>query len=249
MTAGPATVVSALAAAMRSAPGRPFVTMYDEATGERVELSVATFDNWVCKLANLFRAEWDIEPGERLSISLPAHWQSMAVSMAAWACGLTVTLAPEDRAAVSVVGPQALRGPSPSGVVLACALRPLGRPFTTPLPPGWLDFAVEVPAQPDALLLPYQVAPTETALVTDGDASTHADLVDRGRAAAAAIGLLPGGRLLTDFDPASTTGVSTTLLAPLVTDSSVVLALSASPERREHIATQERVTCRHWSSR
>ncbi len=249
MRTGPVTVVAALAAALHSAPGRPFVTMYDEATGERVELSVTTFDNWVCKLANLFRAEWDLDPGQRMSISLPPHWQSMAVIVAAWACGLSVTLGPDDMAAASVVGPEALAGPTPPGVVLACALRPLGRPFTTPLPPGWLDFALEVPAQPDALLLPYPVAPEEAALVTSAGTATHADLVDRGLLEAAGLGLLPGGRLLTDLDPASTAGIGVALLSPLVTEASVVLALSASPDRRHVIAAQEQVTCMRWSSR
>src|SRR5579859_6537412 len=34
-------------------PARPLITFYDDATGERVELSVKTFDNWVAKTANL----------------------------------------------------------------------------------------------------------------------------------------------------------------------------------------------------
>jgi len=117
------------------------------------------------------------------------------------------------------------------------------------LPPGWLDFAVEVPAQPDALLLPYPVAPNEIALVTAEGTATHADLVDRGRLEAARLGLLPGGRLLTDLDPASAAGIGVALLGPLVTQASVVLALSASPDRRQAIAAQERVSCTRWSSR
>jgi hypothetical protein len=38
----PATFPAALSAALTSAPSRPLVTFYDDATGERVELSVAT---------------------------------------------------------------------------------------------------------------------------------------------------------------------------------------------------------------
>ncbi|NDU76176.1 TIGR03089 family protein, partial [Actinomadura sp. DSM 109109] len=33
-------------------PSRPLVTFYDDAAGERVELSARTFDNWVAKTAN-----------------------------------------------------------------------------------------------------------------------------------------------------------------------------------------------------
>ena len=35
--------------AVRLDAGRLLVTYYDDATGERVELSVATFDNWVAR--------------------------------------------------------------------------------------------------------------------------------------------------------------------------------------------------------
>ena len=39
--------------ALRRDPARPLLTFYDDATGERTELSVATFANWVAKTANL----------------------------------------------------------------------------------------------------------------------------------------------------------------------------------------------------
>lgn len=85
------TVVSALAAALHTAPGRPLLTTYDEITGERVELSLATFDNWVCKLANLFGSDWDLQPGDLVGIRLERPWQLLAVTVAAWTAGLTVT--------------------------------------------------------------------------------------------------------------------------------------------------------------
>jgi uncharacterized protein (TIGR03089 family) len=42
-----------LADLLRRDPGRPLVTFYDDATGERVELSVATYANWVAKTSSL----------------------------------------------------------------------------------------------------------------------------------------------------------------------------------------------------
>jgi hypothetical protein len=212
----PTTVMSALAADLLSSPGRPLVTMYDDATGERVELSVATFDNWVCKLANLFGAEWELERRALVSITMPAHWQSMVMTVAAWTAGLTVTLGPAASAATCLS--------------------------------SWRDFAAEVPAQPDALLLPRVVTGTDDALVGESGTSTHADLVARGLVAAEGLGLLPGGRLLTDLNPASVSGIAAALLAPLVTSSSVVLLVNADPERRERIAAQERVTCSRWTA-
>lgn len=210
------TVVAALADALRSDPGRPLVTMYDNRSSDRVELSVATFDNWVCKLANLFGAEWGLESGEQVSVVMAPHWRSMAVAMAAWTCGLTVALDGAPAAAVS----------------LTC----------------WDDFAAEVPAQPDALLLPSLVTATDDALLDASGLSTHAGLVARGRAAAGDLSLAPGGRLLTDLDPVSGSGIDVALLAPLTTGSSVVLLLNATVGRRERVASQERTTCSRWSS-
>ena len=49
---GPAAL---LATARDRDPARPLVTHYDDSTGERVELSATTLDNWVAKTANLLQ--------------------------------------------------------------------------------------------------------------------------------------------------------------------------------------------------
>jgi uncharacterized protein (TIGR03089 family) len=51
---GPAAL---LATARDRDPARPLVTHYDDATGERVELSATTLENWVSKTANLLQDE------------------------------------------------------------------------------------------------------------------------------------------------------------------------------------------------
>ncbi|MDT7643714.1 MAG: hypothetical protein QOC75_714, partial [Pseudonocardiales bacterium] len=48
---------------LASDPARPLITYYDDATGERIELSGTTLANWAAKTANLMRDECDIEPG------------------------------------------------------------------------------------------------------------------------------------------------------------------------------------------
>ena len=70
--------------------GRPLVTFYDDATGERTELSVTTYANWVAKVASLLVDELEIEHGSRLRVDLPAHWLAPVVMGAAWAGGLEV---------------------------------------------------------------------------------------------------------------------------------------------------------------
>ena len=60
-------------------PAGPRITYYDDATGERIELSTATLANWAAKTANLLRDELGATPGSRVAVLLPAHWQTAAV--------------------------------------------------------------------------------------------------------------------------------------------------------------------------
>ena len=45
-----------LTASLRRDGTRPLLTWYDDASGERIELSVATAANWAAKTANLLDA-------------------------------------------------------------------------------------------------------------------------------------------------------------------------------------------------
>ena len=149
-------------------PGQPFVTFYDDATGERTELSVKTFANWVSKTANLYADELMLDPGDALRIDLPPHWLGPVFLAAAWSCGLELT----DDAEVAVVGPDGID--SGARTTLACALNPFATRFTEPLPPGVLDHGVLWPGQSDVF---SPVAPTpldvpdpdERRLLTDVD--------------------------------------------------------------------------------
>ena len=249
-TAGPArpgTVLEALAREHRRSPGRPLLTLDDDTRGERVDLSVTTVDNWVTKLANLFADELELEPGARIAVELPTCWQGPVAVLGGWAAGLVVVPA-GGAADVRVVGPDA----SPETVttaseVLACSLRPLGLPFSSPLPPGWRDFSLDVPSQPDILLATTPPQPGAEALDDGRRTWTHAELVDAGYAAATVGGLAAGGRLATDLHPLTDPGLATALLAPLVTGSSVVLLAPAGSDRRERVADQERATATAWT--
>jgi uncharacterized protein (TIGR03089 family) len=70
---------------------RPLLTFYDDATGERVELSVTTFDNWVAKTAGLLRDDLAADSGHRAALQLPPHWQALVWAQACWALGVCVT--------------------------------------------------------------------------------------------------------------------------------------------------------------
>ena len=79
-----------LATARDRDPARPLVTFYDDSTGERVELSATTLDNWVAKTANLLQEEFDVGPGSTVAVALPVHCQTAAVLLGIWSCGATV---------------------------------------------------------------------------------------------------------------------------------------------------------------
>ncbi len=131
-----------LASALRSDPSGPFLTFYDDATGERIELSLTSLENWVAKTANLLVDELDLEPGEPVAVDLPPHWQSAVVVLAVGVAG--GRLGPSGRIAFYAEG-----GPVPEAEeVVGLGLRPLGGGLRTPVP-GVLDYAREVPSYGD----------------------------------------------------------------------------------------------------
>jgi hypothetical protein len=81
-----------LSGAIAADPTRPQLTYYDDATGERTELSGATLANWVAKTANLLVDGLGLGQGDRALVLLPPHWQTAAVLLGCWSAGLSVVL-------------------------------------------------------------------------------------------------------------------------------------------------------------
>jgi uncharacterized protein (TIGR03089 family) len=135
-------------------PGRPLVTWYGAVPGERVELSVTSWANWVAKTASLLQDELDIERGDRVLLDLPVHWLGPVWLGACWALGAVAVDAssPSSPGADLVVcGPAGLPTYAGAGTpVVATSLAPLGTRFTEPLPAGVVDFGEVVWSQPDA---------------------------------------------------------------------------------------------------
>ncbi|MFB6674986.1 TIGR03089 family protein [Streptomyces sp. NPDC057684] len=225
MNATDRTPADLLRSALAADPGRPLVTFYDDATGERVELSVATFANWVAKTANLLQGDLAAQPGDRLALLLPAHWQSAVWLLACASVGVVADVDGDPAAADLVVsGPDSLeRARACSGERVALALRPLGGRFPQP-PEGFADYAVEVPGQGDRFAPFAPVDPEEPALVVAGAELTGAEVVEKARADAMDLGLTgPGSRLLSGLPYDTWRGLSAGLYAPLATGGSVVL--------------------------
>jgi uncharacterized protein (TIGR03089 family) len=131
-------------------PGRPFLTYYDDGTGERTELSVTTFANWVAKTANLLADELLLDPGAVVDLRLPPHWLGPVFLGAAWSAGLVVADGHDPTADLVVTGPQY---DEPVGAErLACSLTPFATRITDPLPEGVQDFGLLWPGQGDVFV-------------------------------------------------------------------------------------------------
>ncbi|WKX70703.1 TIGR03089 family protein [Streptomyces sp. XD-27] len=246
MNATDRTPADLLRSALAADPGRPLVTFYDDATGERVELSVATFANWVAKTANLLQGDLAAEPGDRLALLLPAHWQTAVWLLACSATGVVAEPGGDPAAADLVVsGPETLDAARAcSGERVALALRPLGGRFPQP-PEGFVDYAVEVPGQGDRFTPYAPVDPDATALALDGLELTGAQVVERARADADARGLGAGSRLLSGLPYDGWDGLSAGLFAPLAAGGSVVLCRNLDRLGEDGLAKRredERVT-------
>ncbi|MFF5659744.1 TIGR03089 family protein [[Kitasatospora] papulosa] len=224
MNASDRTPADLLRSALAADPARPLVTFYDDATGERVELSVATFANWVAKTANLLQGDLAAEPGDRLALLLPAHWQSAVWLLACSSVGVVAEVQGDPAGADLVVsGPDTLdRARACRGERIALALRPLGGRFPQS-PEGFADYAVEVPGQGDRFAPYAPVDPAAPALTVGTVSMTAEQLVARSREDAAEPGLGPGSRLLTGRTYDTWEGLSAGLFAPLAAGGSVVL--------------------------
>ncbi|MEU6812622.1 TIGR03089 family protein [Streptomyces sp. NPDC046831] len=247
MNATERTPADLLRSALAADPGRPLVTYYDDATGERVELSVATFANWVAKTANLLQGDLAAGPGDRVALLLPAHWQTAVWLLACASVGAVADVDGNAAAAdVVVSGPDALEAARAcSGERVALALRPLGGRFPQP-PEGFVDYAVEVPGQGDRFAPFAPVDPEGPALIVAGAEYTAAEVVERARADAPSLGLTgPGSRLLSGLPYDTWEGLSAGLYGPLAAGGSVVLCRNLDRLDEEKLAQRvesERVT-------
>ncbi|MFC4498368.1 MULTISPECIES: TIGR03089 family protein [Streptomyces] len=248
MNATDRTPADLLRSALAADPARPLVTFYDDATGERVELSVATFANWVAKTSNLLQDGMSAEPGERVALLLPAHWQTAVWLVACSSVGVVADMGGDpSRADHVVAGPGSFEaGLACGGERYALSLAPLGRRFVPSPPAGYADYAVEVPTYGDRFV-PYAAVDAEApALVVAGAEFSGAEVAERARGDAAGLGLTgPGARLLSGLSYDTWEGLSAGLYGPLASGGSVVLCRNLEGVGEETLAKRvesERVT-------
>jgi len=137
---------------MASDPAGPRITYYDDATGERIELSTATLANWAAKTGNLLRDELGATPTSRVAVLLPAHWQTAAVLFGIWWAGAEVVL--DESADIALCTIDRLSEADELvgvGEVAVLSLDPFGKPVPD-LPVGVTDYATAVRVHGDQIV-------------------------------------------------------------------------------------------------
>lgn len=226
------TIPQAFAAAVRRDAASPMLTWYDDASGDRTELSGATLHNWVAKTANLLVDGAGLDAGDSVGVALPPHWQTAAILLATWSGGFVHIAEPQR---VDVLFGTGDLSDWDGGERYATGLLPLAAPLRD-VPPGFSDYVVEVRNFGDYF--------NPSAPPRDDDPATdelsHLALHRVATQRAAELGITAGDRVLIDAgaypDPIDW------LLAPLVAGASIVLCGHLDPAKVESRAATEKVT-------
>lgn len=234
------TIPRALAQAVRRDPTTPLLTYYDDATGDRTELSGATLDNWVSKTANLLLDGVGLAPGDTVAVLMPPHWQTAAIVLGVSAAGLAADLGdrpgPVDALFTTPDQVAAAAGKA-TGDRYATGLLPLAMPLRD-LPAGYQDYVLEVRNYGDHFG-GAPVAPDDAALAAPVPLS-HLAVLRTATERAAELGMTAGDRVLIDAraypDPIDW------LFAPLVAGASIVLCANLVPAKLDARTNAEKVS-------
>ena len=198
-------------------PSRPFVTYYDEATGERSELSVKSLANWVVKTHHLLATELGLGVGDTALVAVPAHWISVPVLLGCLTAGLELTA--DGTSDVAFVAPATLAA-ADAADVYAIAPDSAAVGFGDAVPGGALDYVTSVRPQADKWPTVQLTARPEDPCLPG---LTRAQVNER----AHAVGLAPRERLLITRDWSGPDDWIETVLAPLVVGGSLVIVANA----------------------
>jgi uncharacterized protein (TIGR03089 family) len=230
----PATTLSAaiLDPMLRADPVGPRITYYDDATGERIELSAVTLANWAAKTGNLLRDELGAGPASRVAVLLPAHWQTAAVLFGVWWIGAQVVLGgPDIDADIALCTADRLDDADATGAdeLAVLSLDAFGRPVPD-LPFGITDYATAVRVHGDQIVAEQHPGPALAGRSVD-------QVLAASHAAAAARALTSGDRVLSTTSWDSPDDVVEGLLSVLALGGSLVQVANpdatALPRRME----------------
>ncbi|TVY06147.1 TIGR03089 family protein [Mycolicibacterium porcinum] len=220
---------------MAADPAGPRITYYDDATGERIELSTVTMANWAAKTANLLRDELGAGPGTRVAVLLPAHWQTAAVLFGIWWIGAEVVLDTEADIALCTrdrldEADDAVSG----GEVAVLSLDPFGKPAAD-LPIGVTDYATAVRVHGDQIV-PERVPGPALA------GQSVFEVLEAARSAAAAQGFTAKDRVLSTAGWATPDELIANLVAVFAAGASLVQVTNPDPDAQERRRATEKTT-------
>jgi uncharacterized protein (TIGR03089 family) len=214
----------------------PRITYYDDASGERIELSAVTLLNWAAKTANLLRDELGAGPGSRVAVLLPAHWQTAAVLLGVWYIGAEVVIGPGE-ADIALctkdrfVDAEAAVGP---GEIAVLSLDPFGKPVAD-LPIGVTDYATSVRVHGDQVVPERVPGPA-----LDGRSAD--ELIGAAADSAATQGITAEDRLLSTARWDTAEELIANFLAVLAAGASLVLVANPDPAAQERRKQTEKIT-------
>jgi uncharacterized protein (TIGR03089 family) len=217
-------------------PVGPRITYYDDATGERIELSTVTLANWAAKTANLLRDELGAGPGSRIAVLLPAHWQTAAVLLGVWYIGAEVVLGPAQAdvalcTADRIDDADAAVGP---GEVAVLSLDPFGKPVAD-LPIGMTDYATSVRVHGDQIVPERNPGPAL-------EGRSAAELLGAAADSAAAQGFTADDRVLSTARWDTVGELTDNLLAVFVAGASLVQVANPNAAQLDRRRDMERIT-------
>ena len=218
-------------------PSGPRITYYDDATGERIELSTATLANWAAKTANLLRDELAAGPGSRVALLLPAHWQTVGVVLGIWYIGAEIVLGEGDSdIAFCTEGrlDDAEAAVGSAGEVIVLSLDAFGRPVPD-LPFGLTDYATSVRVHGDQVTAERRPGP---ALAGRSAADVQAAAVS----SATARGLTSESRVLSSARWDTPEELIDNLLAVFAAGGSLVQVANPDPELQVRRRAAEKIT-------
>lgn len=162
-----------------------------------MELSGASVANAAAKIANTLVNEFDLEPGDRVGVHLPWHWQRVTWLVGIWSAGCEVVPGGGAGCDLVVTGPREAAGLA--GDIQVVSTHPFGMPLSpeqlAQLPAGAQDVTLLVRAQPDQQLF---IGDHGDQLAIDG--MTQKQLLGWGQTfatdhpATTRLGIIPGDR-------------------------------------------------------
>ena len=223
---------------LRADPVGPRITYYDDATGERIELSAVTLANWAAKTGNLLRDELGGGPASRVAVLLPAHWQTAAVLFGAWWIGADVVLdGHKDIAAdIALCTTERLDEADATGAseVAVLSLDAFGRPAPD-LPIGVTDYATAVRVHGDQIVAERHPGPALAGRTVE-------QVLDICQKIAAAKALTTDDRVLSTASWSTADDVIDGLLSVLAVGGSLVYVANPDPAALPRRTETEKVT-------